>query len=29
LGEHNEEVYGDLLGYDAKAIEELRQGGVI
>jgi crotonobetainyl-CoA:carnitine CoA-transferase CaiB-like acyl-CoA transferase len=29
LGEHNEEVYGDLLGYDAQAIAELKQGGVI
>jgi crotonobetainyl-CoA:carnitine CoA-transferase CaiB-like acyl-CoA transferase len=29
LGEHNEEVYGDLLGYDAQAIADLKQGGVI
>ena len=29
LGEHNEEVYGDLLGYDSKKIDQLRESGVI
>jgi crotonobetainyl-CoA:carnitine CoA-transferase CaiB-like acyl-CoA transferase len=29
LGEHNEEIYGDLLGYDKKRIAELAESGVI
>jgi CoA:oxalate CoA-transferase len=29
LGEHNRTVYGNLLGYDARRIEELRNEGVI
>ena len=29
LGEHNERVYGDILGYDAQRIAELRAQGVI
>jgi crotonobetainyl-CoA:carnitine CoA-transferase CaiB-like acyl-CoA transferase len=29
LGEHNAEVYGKLLGYDAAEIEKLRRDGVI
>jgi crotonobetainyl-CoA:carnitine CoA-transferase CaiB-like acyl-CoA transferase len=29
LGEHNEEVYGDWLGYDAQAMAKLKQAGVI
>jgi len=29
LGEHNEEVYGELLGYDSKKIGQLRESGVI
>ena len=29
MGEHNQTVYGDLLGYDAKRIEELRAQGII
>ena len=29
LGEHNEEIYGDLLGYDKKRIGELAESGVI
>jgi crotonobetainyl-CoA:carnitine CoA-transferase CaiB-like acyl-CoA transferase len=29
LGEHNEEVYGDWLGYDAQATAKLKQAGVI
>ena len=29
LGEHNEEVYGDLLGYDGKKLSELKETGVI
>jgi crotonobetainyl-CoA:carnitine CoA-transferase CaiB-like acyl-CoA transferase len=29
LGEHNEEVYGDLLGYDKKRISALKEGGII
>src|SRR5919197_455516 len=29
LGEHNTEVYGRLLGVDAKALEQLRKDGVI
>lgn len=29
LGQHNEEVYGDLLGYDSKKIGQLRESGVI
>jgi crotonobetainyl-CoA:carnitine CoA-transferase CaiB-like acyl-CoA transferase len=29
LGEHNEEIYGDLLGYDQKRITALKEAGVI
>jgi len=29
LGEHNQRVYGEILGYDADRIEELRAQGVI
>ena len=29
LGEHNEEVFGGLLGLDAGEIVSLREGGVI
>jgi len=29
LGEHNQRVYGEILGYDAKRIAELRAQGVI
>jgi CoA:oxalate CoA-transferase len=29
LGEHNEEVYGEWLGYDAQKIGDLKQAGVI
>jgi crotonobetainyl-CoA:carnitine CoA-transferase CaiB-like acyl-CoA transferase len=29
LGEHNQQVYGEILGYDAKRIAELRAQGVI
>ena len=29
LGQHNQIVYGDLLGYDATRINELRENGVI
>jgi crotonobetainyl-CoA:carnitine CoA-transferase CaiB-like acyl-CoA transferase len=29
LGEHNQRVYGEILGYDANRIEELRAQGVI
>jgi CoA:oxalate CoA-transferase len=29
LGEHNERVYGEILGYDASKIVELRAQGVI
>ena len=29
LGQHNEEVYRELLGYDASDLERLRQGGII
>ena len=29
LGEHNQRVYGEILGYDAKRIAELRAEGVI
>ncbi len=29
MGEHNQVVYGGMLGYDAKRIEELRELGVI
>jgi len=29
LGEHNEEVYGKVLGYDAEKIVQLKQSGVI
>jgi len=29
LGEHNEEIYGDILGYDEKRISELKETGVI
>jgi crotonobetainyl-CoA:carnitine CoA-transferase CaiB-like acyl-CoA transferase len=28
-GEHNDDIYGDLLGYDASRLAALRQGGVI
>jgi len=29
LGEHNEEIYGDALGYGAERVRELRDAGVI
>jgi crotonobetainyl-CoA:carnitine CoA-transferase CaiB-like acyl-CoA transferase len=29
LGEHNQRVYGEILGYDANRIAELRAQGVI
>lgn len=29
MGQHNEEIYGGLLGYSRERIEELRRGGVI
>jgi crotonobetainyl-CoA:carnitine CoA-transferase CaiB-like acyl-CoA transferase len=29
LGEHNEEIYGDALGYGAEKVRELRDAGVI
>jgi crotonobetainyl-CoA:carnitine CoA-transferase CaiB-like acyl-CoA transferase len=29
MGEHNQAVYGDMLGYDAKRIAELRAQGII
>lgn len=29
LGEHNEEIYGDLLGYDQQKITALKQAGII
>jgi crotonobetainyl-CoA:carnitine CoA-transferase CaiB-like acyl-CoA transferase len=29
LGEHNEEIYGDLLGYDKERIAALKEAGVI
>jgi len=29
LGEHNEEVYGDWLGFDAAKIEELKNKGIL
>ena len=29
IGEHNEEIYGDLLGYTAAELEALRSAGVI
>jgi crotonobetainyl-CoA:carnitine CoA-transferase CaiB-like acyl-CoA transferase len=29
LGEHNQEIYGDALGYDEQRISELHEGGVI
>jgi crotonobetainyl-CoA:carnitine CoA-transferase CaiB-like acyl-CoA transferase len=28
-GEHNEEIYGDLLGYGAQKVKELKEAGVI
>jgi crotonobetainyl-CoA:carnitine CoA-transferase CaiB-like acyl-CoA transferase len=28
-GEHNEEIYGDLLGYDARKLKDLKEAGVI
>jgi crotonobetainyl-CoA:carnitine CoA-transferase CaiB-like acyl-CoA transferase len=28
-GEHNEEIYGELLGYDAQKMRELKEAGVI
>jgi len=28
-GEHNQEIYGDLLGYDAQKMKELKEAGVI
>jgi crotonobetainyl-CoA:carnitine CoA-transferase CaiB-like acyl-CoA transferase len=29
IGEHNQEIYGDLLGYSARELEELQLSGVI
>jgi crotonobetainyl-CoA:carnitine CoA-transferase CaiB-like acyl-CoA transferase len=29
LGEHNEEIYGEILGYDAQKLAELKEKGVI
>ncbi|NIN66737.1 MAG: CoA transferase [Anaerolineae bacterium] len=29
MGEHNDEIYGELLGYGAEKVEELKEGGVI
>jgi crotonobetainyl-CoA:carnitine CoA-transferase CaiB-like acyl-CoA transferase len=29
LGEHNEEVYGQILGYNKQQIEKMRQAGII
>jgi len=29
LGAHNEEVYGQLLGFTPERLEQLKQGGVI
>jgi crotonobetainyl-CoA:carnitine CoA-transferase CaiB-like acyl-CoA transferase len=29
LGEHNEEVYGDLLGFSSEKLFELKQEGII
>ena len=29
LGEHNAEIYGRLLGYDDKELEQLRRDGVV
>jgi CoA:oxalate CoA-transferase len=29
LGEHNQRVYGEILGYDANRIAELHEEGVI
>ena len=29
LGEHNQRVYGEILGYDAERIAELRAQGII
>jgi len=29
VGEHNEEIYGDILGYDAQKMDELKEAGVI
>ena len=29
LGAHNEEVYGQLLGFTSERLEQLKQGGII
>ena len=29
LGEHNEEVYAEMLGYDAAQLAELKEKGII
>jgi crotonobetainyl-CoA:carnitine CoA-transferase CaiB-like acyl-CoA transferase len=29
VGEHNEEIYGGVLGYDRKRIRGLKEAGVI
>lgn len=29
MGEHNEEIYGDILGYDVQKMDELKEAGVI
>jgi crotonobetainyl-CoA:carnitine CoA-transferase CaiB-like acyl-CoA transferase len=29
MGEHNQEIYSELLGYDAQKMKDLKEAGVV